>query len=120
MSPITTHVLNTASGKPAAGLRILVSKKKKGSSGVDFEFERVCEAITNHDGRVQGLLPESLSLESGDVFEFHFCTKDYFEGQEQKCFYPYVKIVFAIEDTSSHYHVPLLISNYGYSTYRGS
>ena len=119
MSPVTTHVLNTASGNPASGLTILVSKKT-GFKGEVFEFEKVCEATTNEDGRVKGLLPESLALQTGDVFEFEFRTKEYFEAQGQKCFYPYVKIVFCIEDSASHYHVPLLISNYGYSTYRGS
>lgn len=115
MSPITTHVLNTATGEPARNLEISVSKNASKTEGI-YEWMPVTSARTNNDGRVQDFL-SGHTINAGDIFEFTFATQEYFD---KKCFYPYVKVVFTIEDPTSHYHVPLLISPYGYSTYRGS
>jgi 5-hydroxyisourate hydrolase len=113
MSGITTHVLDTAKGKPGVGINIVLEKKI--SSG----YERIGGGRTNNDGRLPGLLDENYNLEKG-IYRISFDTESYYKEQGQKCFYPEASIVFEIENPSEHFHVPLLISGYGYSTYRGS
>ena len=76
--------------------------------------------ITDSDGRIKDLLPETFVLTEGTIYEMHFDTMNYFKEMNVKSFYPYVKIVFTIEDPKSHYHIPCLLSPYGYTTYRGS
>jgi 5-hydroxyisourate hydrolase len=111
MSTITTHVLDTATGGPAEGVKIIL-ERKAGS-----EYREVNNVITNSDGRVEELLPEPLMA---GIFRLTFHTADYFKQKGQKSFYPEASVVFEIEDPTQHYHVPLLISGFGYSTYRGS
>ncbi len=111
-SPITTHVLDTASGLPAKGIKAELSKQ------VDGEFTKMDEGVTNDDGRISDLLAGK-KLEQG-CYRMHFALSDYFEKNDTQGFYPYADIVFEVRDTSSHYHIPLLLSPFGYSTYRGS
>ena len=103
MSTLSTHVLDTATGRPAAGIRITLESR----AGDQFDV-----GVTNEDGRVGGLGPEG--LEPGD-YVLRFDTAAYVDG-----FYPEVVVVFTVSDPDEHYHVPLLLSPYGYSTYRGS
>lgn len=110
MNSITTHVLDTATGKPARGVPITL-EFQKGTS-----FEQVGSGSTDDDGRLRTLLGGK-APEAG-VYRITFDTSAYYG--EAECFYPYVSIVFRIKDTSSHYHVPLLLSPFGISTYRGS
>lgn len=113
MSQITTHVLDTASGKPAEGIPITLQR----STGKD-QWEKIACGITDSDGRIATLLPVGQALARG-VYRMFFETKAYFDRQKINAFYPFVLVVFEISD-SSHYHVPLLLSPFGYSTYRGS
>ncbi|MFI5148259.1 MAG: hydroxyisourate hydrolase [Bacteroidia bacterium] len=113
MSQITTHILDTSKGKPAAGVTVVLEKKSDGE-----KWNRIGNGETNTDGRVSNLLPEGQTTEPG-IYRLVFDTKSYFEKQNTSGFYPSVTIVFEIKD-SSHYHVPLLLNPYGYSTYRGS
>ena len=113
MSQITTHVLDTAIGKPAEGVPITLHR----SIGND-QWEKIAYGVTNSDGRISTLLPSTTYLSPG-VYRMLFETKGYFERQKIKAFYPYVNIVFEIYDRE-HYHMPLLVSPFGYSTYRGS
>ncbi len=113
MSQITTHVLDTAAGKPAEGIPITLQR----STGND-QWEKITSGVTNVDGRIATLLPVVQKLSPG-VYRMLFETKAYFDGQKIRTFYPYVSVVFEILDTE-HYHVPLLLSPFGYSTYRGS
>ena len=113
MSPITTHVLDTARGKPAAG--VPVSLEKKGSDGT---YALVGRGVTDADGRNKELMKEG-ALTKG-VFRITFDTGAYLAAIGTPGFFPEASIVFSIEDTAAHYHVPLLLSPYGYSTYRGS
>lgn len=108
MSQISTHILDTSAGKPAAGVYICLKKNGK----------LVAEGTTNSDGRIGDLLPEGKLLEIGD-YEMVFYTGAYFSKQNKKTFYPKVIVHFSIFD-SSHYHIPLLLNPFGYSTYRGS
>ncbi|MBM3464912.1 MAG: hydroxyisourate hydrolase [Armatimonadetes bacterium] len=108
MSGITTHVLDTSRGRPAAGVGITLERQS--SDG----FRKISERATNSDGRVPDLMPEP--LEAG-LYRLTFETGKYYDGAG---FYPEVRIMFEIKDPTQHYHVPLLLSPFGYSTYRGS
>lgn len=107
---ITTHVLDTTHGRPAEGVEVQLFKM------VDGKWEFLAGGLTNDNGRLPPMLPE---LEAG-VYKLVFKTADYFARSNTKGFYPYIPIIFDIADPASHYHVPLLLSPYGYSTYRGS
>lgn len=115
MSPITTHVLDTSTGKPAAGVPITL-EKLTGGTGPKATFTEVGSGITDPDGRVKTLLSEG-TLEIA-TYRITFDTSAYYG--ELDVFYPYVSIVFTIKNLASHYHVPLLLSPFGISTYRGS
>jgi 5-hydroxyisourate hydrolase len=111
-SPITTHVLDTAAGVPAKGIKITCAQLQDG------DFVDVASGVTDADGRIADLL-EPGTLASG-TYRMTFEVGAYHERHGMKGFYPEVSVVFAIEDTDEHYHVPLLLSPFGYSTYRGS
>lgn len=112
-SPITTHVLDTARGRPAKGVGAVLSVDDGGGT-----WREIGRGTTNDDGRIADLLPPG-SLGAG-TYRMRFDTGAYFEALGTSGFYPWVEIVFAIDDTRAHYHVPLLLSPFGYSTYRGS
>ena len=121
MSQITTHVLDTSLGRPAVGVPIHLYQQVK-SEQVDSEgekWEKLGCGITNSDGRIAKLLNREMPLPAG-VYRMHFDIKSYFASAQQKTFYPYVDVVFELGDGGEHYHIPLLLSPYGYSTYRGS
>jgi len=113
MSAITTHVLDTALGRPAVGVPVTLGRIEAG------QFEELARGVTNNDGRIADWW-KSGKLESG-LYQIRFETKPYFEAIEcSTYFYPAVTILFEVKDTDSHYHIPLLLSPFGYSTYRGS
>jgi len=111
-SPITTHVLNTVSGKPAAGMPISL-EKRDGDHWIE-----IGSGITSADGRIGDLMKER-SLEKAH-YRMNFATESYFSGQGTQGFYPVVRIEFEVVEIEEHYHIPLLLSPFGYSTYRGS
>lgn len=110
-SSITTHVLDTARGKPATGIPVSLHLQSDGS------WHELGRGITNQEGRITDLLPAS-SLKPGK-YQLTFETAGYLSSYG-KAFFPEVAIAFAIDDPAQHYHVPLLLSPYGYTTYRGS
>ena len=112
MSAITTHVLDTSTGRPAAGVGIVLERRD-----VDV-YREIGRGLTDADGRLRTLLGEQ-PLVLG-VYRITFATGAYFAGQGLPCFYPEVPVVFAVVDETQHHHVPLLLSPYGYTTYRGS
>ena len=112
MSQLTTHILDTTKGKPAQGVTILLFQQH--SDG----WKQLTIGTTNADGRIPNLLQKDSILEPG-VYKMKFETKEYFEKQGVQTFYPFVEITFTITG-SEHYHVPLLLNPFGYSTYRGS
>lgn len=114
MSTITTHVLDTALGKPATG--VAVALERVGSSGAPILMGA---GMTDADGRVRDLLAPGETLDAG-VYRLRFATAPYFERDGRESFYPVVVVEFTVSGPSAHYHVPLLLSPYGYSTYRGS
>lgn len=108
-SPITTHVLDVSVGRPAAGIDVRLARFH------DDEWRAIGHGVTDADGRATQLLAPG-SLHAG-TYRLTFAVGDYFAS---KTFYPHVDIVFVVEKADEHYHVPLLLSPYGYSTYRGS
>lgn len=112
MSVITTHVLDTSSGQPAAG--VVTRLDKQSEAGGWAEMGR---GVTDADGRLRDLL--KTPLEAG-TYRLTFDTGAYFRTRGAPGFYPQVTIEFSVLDPSQHYHVPLLLSPFGYSTYRGS
>lgn len=105
MSGISTHVLNTASGRPAANVRVRLYCGDR----------EISSQTTDANGRCSALLPSGTLLTAG-TYRLLFEVADYFP----QAFYPEVTISFMVSDASAHYHVPLLISPFGYTTYRGS
>jgi 5-hydroxyisourate hydrolase len=114
MSGITTHVLDTARGRPAAGVPVLLETRFKGRS-----WRSVARGATDSDGRASDLLPPSFQLTEGD-YRLTFDVGAYFAASGAEGFYTEVVVSFVVRDAAAHYHVPLLLSPYGYSTYRGS
>ena len=107
MTHISTHVLDAVSGRPAAGVPVALS---------DADGATLAEASTDDDGRVADLCTGELS----GIYRLRFDTAAYFAAQRVTGFYPEVVIAFEITDTAGKYHVPVLLSPYAYSTYRGS
>ena len=113
MSAITTHVLDTARGRPAA--RVPVTLEQLSAEG----WQTLGQGTTDDDGRLRHLLPDDFKLAAG-VYRLIFDTGVYFGMQGVETFYPHAAVCFNVRDPAQHYHVPLLLSPYGYSTYRGS
>jgi 5-hydroxyisourate hydrolase len=114
MSPITTHVLDLSSGRPARGVAVALSFRI-----ADDRWDDLALGVTDLDGRIGDLLPEGTPLAAG-TYRLHFDTYDYFLARGVTSFYPSVVVTFLVDDHSAHFHVPLLLSPFGYSTYRGS
>lgn len=112
MSQITTHILDTSLGKPAEG--VLIRLEQQTPQG----WQPLAQGTTDNDGRIKNLLPTNEPVARG-IYRMVFDTASYFSKQNLRTFYPSVSIDFEVFD-ETHYHVPLLLNPYGYSTYRGS
>ena len=110
---ISTHVLDTSLGRPAIGVAVTLSRLTLG------DWLTLYITATDADGRVKSLLPAPHALEPG-LYRIHFDTADHFRPHRLECLYPYVEITFEVRDADQHYHIPLLITANGYTTYRGS
>jgi 5-hydroxyisourate hydrolase len=106
---LTTHVLDTSRGRPAVGVGVRLERPA--------DDRVLAEAVTDEDGRVGGLGPDDLPT---GPYRLIFQTGTYFAALGQQSFYPRVAVEFEIADSGVHYHVPLLVSPYGFTTYRGS
>ena len=118
VSPVTTHILDTSLGCPAKG--VTISMERQSASG---EWFPVATGSTNSDGRVTDLMPgfyDTAGLFTAGLYRLTFDVAGYYARLGQECFYPEVVISFRVVDPSQHYHVPLLLNPFGYSTYRGS
>jgi hydroxyisourate hydrolase len=113
MITITTHVLDTAHGRPAAGLAVTLSVRG------GERWTELARAKTGADGRVPNLVPAQSPVTPGTVFRLSFDVEEYFAAQGTTTFYPSVDVVFRPQE-DAHHHVPLLVSPFGYTTYRGS
>jgi 5-hydroxyisourate hydrolase len=115
MGRLTTHVLDTALGKPAAGLRVELYR-------LGAHTEHLATATTNDDGRLDSPILDGPRFDAG-VYELRFHAGDYLRKSyplSRSAFLDVIPIRFGVDDAADHYHVPLLLSPYGYSTYRGS
>jgi 5-hydroxyisourate hydrolase len=110
---ITTHILDLSIGKPAGGVRVALTRVD------DTERTVVGSGVTDADGRLKDLVPKAAKVNAG-VFELTFETGAYFKARDLQPFHPRVTVTIEITDPAQHYHVPLLISPFGYTTYRGS
>ena len=109
MSTVSTHVLDTSLGKPASGISVTLER----------DGEVIGSGTTDRDGRVSALLGSGKELASG-AYDLIFSVDEYFARTERAAFYARIVISFRVGQASEHYHVPLLLSPFGYSTYRGS
>ena len=114
MSGITTHVLDTSTGRPAAGIEVELELRH-----ADKQWSLVGQGATDDDGRIRSLTAGTESIVPG-IYRLVFHTGAYFARTETPTFYPHVIVVFRVAGDTVHYHVPLLLSPFGYSTYRGS
>jgi 5-hydroxyisourate hydrolase len=114
MGAITTHVLDTARGRPAAGVRVVLEQ-------IDTreQWQVVGRGATDAEGRLRTLMAESTVPLPG-MYRLVFDTGAYFEAQRVRAFHPHVVVTFEVAADEEHYHVPLLVSPFGYTTYRGS
>ncbi len=110
-SPITTHVLDISAGKPAAGIKAVLEVQN------GLHWKEIGRGTTNDDGRIAYLLNTQITT---GVYRLTFATAEYFRTLKTESFYPQISIEFEVKSSGTHYHVPLLLSPFGYSTYRGS
>ena len=113
MSAITTHILDVSAGCPAGGVPVTLEKQ------TETNWEIIGKGVTDNDGRLRDLLDSRTILPTGN-YRLIFDTETYFAKRQIEGFYPSVTIEFTVRGAARHYHVPLLLSPFGYSTYRGS
>ncbi|OCK52925.1 hydroxyisourate hydrolase [Chryseobacterium sp. CBo1] len=110
---LSSHILDVSKGLPVSGVKIKLEKYSKQSKIWTF----VDEKNTDTNGRISDFLPSE--KDNLGIFKLTYYTSDYFRKDNTESFYPYIEVVFEIRD-KNHYHVPITLSAYGYSTYRGS
>jgi 5-hydroxyisourate hydrolase len=113
MSQITTHVLDISIGRPATGVPIILEIEKAGAA-----WKELGRGATDSNGRLGDLAPRG-SLKEG-TYRLTFDTRTYFASRKVETLYPQVSVVFEVRHANEHHHIPLLLSPFGYSTYRGS
>jgi 5-hydroxyisourate hydrolase len=113
MTGITTHVLDTSRGRPAAGVPVVLEHERDGS------WVCIGRSVTNDDGRAADLVPSDTPVVVGR-YRLTFDAAEYQRKRDAKTFFPSVAIVFDVTNPGEHHHVPLLLSPHGYTTYRGS
>ena len=114
MSAITTHVLDTARGRPADGVRVSLEQIDSKD-----QWRAVGHGVTDNNGRLKTLMPESTEPVAG-TYRLLFDTGAYYAQHGIHSFFPVVTVTFEVSNVAEHYHVPLLLSPFGYTTYRGS
>jgi 5-hydroxyisourate hydrolase len=114
VSPITSHVLDIAQGKPVTGIGVVIEI----GHGPDRWVE-LGRGVTDADGRIAQFLPPLAMLQPG-MYRLRFATGAYFTAAGLRGFYPEIDLIIQIDDPAQHYHVPLLLSPFGYTTYRGT
>ncbi|WP_315012686.1 hydroxyisourate hydrolase [Capnocytophaga leadbetteri] len=111
---LSSHILDISQGKPAPNVKIALSKQDKNQNWVLID-----EKYTDNNGRIKDFLKEESNKNNNGVYKLTFYITPYFEKLKQKTFYPFIEVVFEIKD-NQHYHIPITLSPYGYSTYRGN
>ena len=111
---LSSHILDILQGKPAPNVKIALSKQDENQNWVLID-----EKYTDNNGRIKDFLKEESNKNNNGVYKLTFYITPYFEKLKQKTFYPFIEVVFEIKD-NQHYHIPITLSPYGYSTYRGN
>jgi 5-hydroxyisourate hydrolase len=112
---LSTHILDISTGQPASGVTVQLHKY----NAAQKTWTAVAEKKTDAAGRIPDFLPSASVAGAPGTYKLTFVTQPYFERKKQQSFYPFIEVVFEIKD-GAHYHVPITLSAYGYSTYRGS
>ena len=112
-NPLSVHVLNLENGLPSEGVKVILEKQENN------QWKELNQSTTNQQGRITALYPEDASLQKG-IYKVTFKTDECFQKNKQSSFFPEVAVIFSVDGNLEHYHIPLLISPYGYSTYRGN
>ncbi|ECN5820960.1 hydroxyisourate hydrolase [Salmonella enterica] len=112
-NPISVHVLNLKTGIPSEGVTVVLDKKE------GDKWVKLNQAVTSKDGRINALYPAGQEINPGD-YRVTFETGKYYADHNEDTFFPEIPVIIHVPKAGEHYHVPLLLSQYGYSTYRGS
>lgn len=112
-NPLSVHVLNLQDGLPSPGVKVLLEKQD------GKNWTQLNSGVTNEQGRITALFPQDKALEKGN-YRVTFKTGEWFAAHKTASFFPEVPVIFAVDGTVPHYHIPLLLSPYGFSTYRGN
>ncbi|MEO8489284.1 hydroxyisourate hydrolase [Pseudomonas sp.] len=112
-NPLSVHVLNLENGLPSAGVKVTLEQH------AGAQWQPLSEGVTNQQGRIAELFPANRSMTAGE-YRVVFKTGDYYKKANRETFFPEVPVIFQVKQTDQHYHIPLLLSPYGFSTYRGS
>ena len=111
---LSCHIFDISKGMPAPNVKITLQKQIQGN-----QWEILAEKQTDKNGRVSDFLPQTDGVDHIGVYKLKFYVEPYFQSQQTDTFYPYIEVVFEIKD-DKHYHVPITLSAFGYSTYRGN
>lgn len=114
-SLLTSHILDITKGVPVKSVKVALEKRDG-----DGVWTKIQDVVTNSDGRVSFTDLKGNDLKNLGVYRLVFYTKEYFEKEGLTTFYPEIDVIFEIDNVDSHYHVPITLSPFGYSTYRGS
>ena len=112
-NPLSVHVLNLENGLPSPGVNVTLEKH------VGKDWQSLSQGVTNEQGRIGELFPAKQTLEAGE-YRVVFKTGEYFKKVGRDTFFPEIPVIFEVKNVDQHYHIPLLLSPYGFSTYRGS
>ena len=112
-NPLSVHVLDQQSGRPTAGIRVTLEQR------VDAGWRELSAGVTDAQGRIPALYPEGKAMEAAD-YRIVFKTGEHYARSGQASFFPSIPVEFTASGATQHYHVPLLLSPFGYSTYRGN
>lgn len=112
-NPLSVHVLNLENGLPSPGVNVTLEQH------VGQNWQMLSQGVTNEQGRIGELFPARQSLKAGE-YRVVFKTGEYFKKAGRETFFPEIPVIFEVKNADQHYHIPLLLSPYGFSTYRGS
>ena len=112
-NPLSVHVLNLENGLPSPGVNVTQEKH------VGKDWQPLAQGVTNEQGRIGELFPGKQAFEAGE-YRVVFKTGEYFKKVGRDTFFPEIPVIFEVKNVDQHYHIPLLLSPYGFSTYRGS
>ena len=112
-NPLSVHVLDQQSGRPGAGIQVMLEQR------TGEHWRELARGVTDAQGRIPALYPEEKAMTAGD-YRIVFETGAYFARARQASFFPRIPVEFTVDAPTQHYHIPLLLSPFGYSTYRGN